>query len=115
MTPQEIEKEIQARVEFKLSELMTGVKNRVALKYRQAFDMSQKSQYAWQAFKEVEEMMKKEISMATPYDNMDKRKKWEAKEKAVANISHSLDLRGTRDYEHKVKIIVREIETAQNY
>ncbi len=42
----EIEKEVQARVEFKLSELLTAVKNRVGFKYRQAFDMTRESQYA---------------------------------------------------------------------
>jgi len=115
MSEQEIEKEVQARVEFKMNELLTGVKNRVGFKYKQAFDMTQKSQYIWQAWEELEGMVKKEVAMATPYSDMDKRKKWEAKEKAVDNITKSLDLRGRQDYQHKVKVIVSEIENAQNY
>jgi len=53
--------------------------------------------------------------MPPPYNDMNKRKKWEAKERAVTNICQSLDLRGKKDYEHKIKIIVSEIEKAQNY
>jgi len=110
----EIEKEVQARVEFKLSELLTAVKNRVGFKYRQAFDMTRESQYAWQAFEELEGMLKKEVMMATPYDEMDKQAKWMAKEKAVANLIKSLKLDGY-DKQQKVKFIVSEIENAQNY
>lgn len=115
MSELEIEKEIQARVAFKMNELLTGVKNKVRYKYKQAFDMTQNSQYIWQAWEELEEMVKKEVAMATPYNDMDKRKKWEAKEKAVDNITKSLDLRGRHDYPHKVRVIVSEIEKAQNY
>jgi hypothetical protein len=115
MTPQEIEKEIQARVEFKLNELLTGVKNRVGFKYKAAFDMTRESEYAWKAFKELEEMLHKEINMPTPRDNMAIQKKWEAKQFAVEKIEKSLDLRGRRDYDDKIRVIVAAIETAQNY
>lgn len=110
-----VEKEIQARVEFKMNELLTGVKNRVSYKYGQAFDMTQKSQYIWEAWKELAEMVQKEIAMGTPYNDMDKRAKWEAKEKAVKKIETSLDLRGRHDYLPKVRTIVAAIEEAQNY
>lgn len=115
MTDIDIEKEVQARVEFKMNELFEGVKNAVAWKYKQAFDMTQKSQYIWQAFEELEQMVRKEVMMATPRNNMHNHKKWEAKEKAVSNIVSSLDLRGRKDYHHKVRIIASEVESAQNY
>lgn len=111
----EQEKEIQARLEFKMNELLTGVKNRVALKYAQAFDMTRKSQYMWQAFEELEEMVKKEINMAPPYDEMAKRKMGEAKNRAVEKIANSLNLIGSRAYEGKIRVIVSAIEEAQNY
>jgi len=115
MSEQEIEREIQERVQFKLNELLTGLKNRVAFKYGQAFDMTLKSQYIWQAFEEVNEMFKKEAILPVPYDDMGRRKKWEAKEKAVENIMKTLDFKGQHEYENKIKIIVSEIEKAQNY
>lgn len=114
-TETDIEGEVQARVEFKMNELLEGVKNRVGHKYRQAFDMTRESQYMWQAFEELEGMVKKEVAMATPYNDMHKREKWEAKEKAVRNIVQSLDLKERRDYHQKVKVLVSEIEAAQNF
>ena len=114
MTEQEIESEVQARVEFKMNEFLTCVKNRVGFKYQQAFDMSQKSQYAWQAFEELSEMLKKEIKMHTPCDEMSKRRKWEAKEKSVDKIVNTLDLRG-RDYDGKIRTIVSAVEIAQDW
>lgn len=115
MTESEIEAEVQARVEFKMNEFFTGVKNIVGWKYKQAFDMTQKSQYIWQAFEELEQMFRKEIKMPTPYDDMAKRRKWEAKEEAVKNITESLDLRGLRYYPDKIRVIAREVEKAQNF
>ena len=115
MSEQEIEAEVQARVEFKMNEFLTCVKNKVGFKYKQAFDMSQKSQYAWQAFEELSEMLKKEIRMPTPYDEMSKRRMWEAKNKAVENIMKSLDFRGRHEYDQKVKSIVSEVENAQRW
>lgn len=114
MTEKDIEKEIQARVEFKMNELLTGVKNRVAFKYIKAFDMTRESQYAWEAFEELEEMLKKEVHMATPSNQMDGDKKWAAKEKAVKNIMEHFGCRGS-EYDRKVRVIVNEIEKAQNY
>ena len=120
MSEQEIEKEIQARVEFKMNELLTGVKNRVSFKYKQAFDMTQKSQYIWQAWEELEEMVKKEVAMATPYNDMDKRKKWEAKETAINEIRKELEnkfrgvLRG-QEFEMMIRRLVIHVEKAQNY
>lgn len=110
----EIEQEIQARVEFKMNEFLTALKNRINFKYRQTFDMTQKSQYAWQSFEEISEMMKKEINLPTPCDEMAKRRKWELKEKAVEKIVKSLDLYG-RNYDSKINTIVSAVETAQNW
>jgi len=116
MSEKDIEREIQARVEFKMNELLTGVKNRVRFLYCQAFDMTKESEYAWDAFAQLEEMFKKELHMGTPSNQMDLERRWKAKEKAVDNIMECLDLRG-RDstYDAKVRKVVSEIEKAQNY
>ena len=114
-TEQEFEKEVQLRVEFKMNEFLTALKNRVNFKWQQAFDMTRESEQAWKSFKEISEMMQKEIKMSVPYDDMAKRKKWEAKEKAVDYITETLKLRGSTDYSHKIKSIVNAIETAQDW
>lgn len=118
MTP-EIEKEVQARVEFKMNEFLTGVKNKVKWKYGQAFDMTQKSQYIWQAWEELEEMLKKEVVMPTPYDEMAKRNKWEAKETAVNQIMESIrsTFRGynSNGRDRIVNSIISAVEKAQNF
>lgn len=114
MKEQDIEKEIQARVEFKMNELLTGVKNRVGHKYGQAFDMTKESQYALEAFRELEQMVKKEIEMSTPSNHMDRDKKWAAKEIAVKNIMEHFKCVGS-EYHSKVGKVVSEIEDAQNY
>lgn len=113
-TTQEFDMEVHLQVEFKMNEFLTGVKNRLARKHGQAFDMTRQSHDVWKAFEEVSEAIKKEIDMPLPYDNMTKQKKWEAKEMAVAQIVKTLDLQG-RDYDRKIKSIVSIVETAQNY
>lgn len=114
-TKEEIELEIQARIEFKMNEFLTAVKNRLNFKHRQAFDMSKESQEAWKAFEELSVMLRKEINMPTPSDNMVKERKWKAKEKAVENILKTLDVHGKKEFHYKIQTIVSEIENAQNY
>lgn len=115
MSEKEIQDEVNARVEFKMNEFLLSLKNRVRHKHLQAFDMTQRSQYIWEAFKELSEMVHKETYMGTPHDEMAKERKWVAKEKAVDKICNSLDLRGDRRYTEKIRIIVSAIETAQNW
>lgn len=114
MDEKDIEREIQARVDFKMTELLTGVKNRVLHKYNQAFDMTRESEYTWKAFEELAEMVKKETVMGTPRNDMDMHARWKAKEVAVENIMEIFKCRG-RDYDVKIRRLVIEIETAQEY
>jgi hypothetical protein len=119
MTPEEeIELEIQARIEFKYDEFKTALKNRLQFKYGQMWDMTHKSQYIWEAFKEVSEMIGKEVSMAPPSNEMVKLRKWKAKEKAVEDIMNVFNLRGQlrpSEYQSKVRQVVSIVETSQNY
>lgn len=111
----DIENEVQARIEFKMNEFMMGMKNACTRNWHIAAQSgNQKYQHYWEAFEQMKEMFEKEIRMPPPYDDMYKRKKWEAKEKAVKNIANSLDLKGRRDYDHKIRIVASEIEKAQN-
>jgi len=114
MSELEIEKEIQAKVEFKMNEFLTAVKNRLSFKYIQAFDMTIQSQYEWKAFEEVSEMIKKEIYMPTPYDNMVEIKKNKKRDIAVDKIVKILDIRD-REYREKIRSIVSAIELAQDW
>lgn len=116
MTPKEIEDEIQARIEFKMEEFLTSLKNRLVIKRQGVFQLeTMDSYYTWKAFEEVCAVMRKEIRMAPPYDEMAKKRKWEAKEKAVDNIVNKLKLQGTDNWWLKQKIIANEIENSQNW
>ena len=114
MTELEINKEIQARIEFKMNEVLTSIKNRLGYKYQQAFDMTQNSNAEFRAFQELSEIFKKEMYLPTPYDNMSEEKKRKAKDKAVDKIVDSFELRGY-EYEMKIRTIVSAIEMAQNW
>lgn len=114
------EKEVNARVEFNMDEFKSVLKNTVAGKYRQAWDMTLKSQYKWEAFEEFEQLFNKEIKMPTPYDDMHSRKKWEVKEAAINSIRKELEikLRGNmrgRDFDMLIRRIVKEVELAQDF
>jgi hypothetical protein len=115
MTKLEIEDEINARVIFKMNELLTGVKNRVGFKYQQAFDMTRESEQAWKAFEELEGMFKKEIKLPTPIDNMAMVKKWKNKEKAVDKMKELISFKDGHELHHKLSKIVNIIEEAQDW
>jgi len=114
MTDIEIEQEIQARIEFKMNEFKTSLKNRLAFKYRQIFDETKESFAVWKAFEEVCEVLQKEVQMPTPHDNMAQERKRKAKDVAVEKIVKTLDLRG-RDYHDKIRVIVSAVEVAQEW
>lgn len=118
MAQEEIELEIQARIEFKYDEFKTALKNSLQFKYGQMWDMTHKSQYIWEGFKEVVQMIDKEVGMSTPSNEMVRLRKWKAKEKAIEDITKVLNSRGeysSREFQSKIKQIVSIVETAQNY
>ena len=116
MTPQQIEDEIQARIEFKMDEFLTSLKNRLIIKKTIAFNnRTMESYHTWKAFEEVCEVLRKEVRMAPPHDEMAKKRKWEAKEKAVDNIVAKLKLQGTDNWWEKQKIIANEVIKSQEW
>lgn len=115
---EEIELEIQARIEFKFDEFKTSLKNRLQFKHGQAWDMTRESQYVWQAFQEVVGMINKEVTMSTPSNEMVRLRKWKTKEKAIEDITKVFNSRGeysSREFQSKIKQVVSIVETAQNY
>ncbi len=119
MTPEEeLELEIQARIDFKFDEFKTSLKNRLQFKYGQMWDMTHKSQYIWEAFKEISEIIRKEVSMAPPSNEMVKLRKWKAKEEAIEDITNVFNSRGEYshgEFQSKIKQVVSIVERAQNY
>jgi hypothetical protein len=66
-----IEKEIQARVDFKMNELLKAIENRANANWSIAFKIgSQKHSYYWEAFEQMKSMFQKELEMSYPYDRM---------------------------------------------
>lgn len=112
----DIEKEIEARVEFKMNELLTGIKNVAKTNWHIAFNgSSQKHSYYWEAFTQMEEMFHKEMKMALPYPSMEVHNRKQARDKAVRKITDRLNMRGTRDSDQITRVIVEAVEQAQNF
>ena len=108
------EKEIQARIDFKLSELLTGLENRAKAEWNNAFNMnSQKHTNYWEAFSELKKMLRKEIEMAPPHDEMAEVRRKEVRDEAVSAIADRLIKKGEPNYHGKLKAVVDAVEKAQ--
>ena len=115
MSQEEIEKEIQARVEFKMNELLTAVQNTAETNWGLAFsEMSAKHTHYWEAFNQLAVMLKKESEMATPCNEMHIANKRLKRDRAIDKIMDRFAQRGTRGYHQKEKFLVSVIEAAQD-
>ena len=115
MNQEEIEKEIQARVEFKMNELLIAVQNTAKTNWELAFNSrSAKHTHYWEAFNQFAAMLKKEAAMATPCNEMHVANKRFKRDRAIDKIMERLVQRGTRDYHQKEKFLVSIIEDAQD-
>jgi hypothetical protein len=111
-----IEKEVEARVNFKMNELLNAIKNTAMANWNIAFQSnSQKNSHYWEAFEQMKQMLIKEMQMATPFNNMDEQNRRNKRDKAVDKIMESFYKRGERDYLHKERLLVSIIEDAQNW
>lgn len=111
----ENEREIEARVEFKINELFTGIKNTIKNNYIAALHSgSSKYYYYWEAFTIFENMIEKEIKMGVPYNEMAKQKLKEKRDKAVDDIMGRLCKKGSPDYHQKQKFVVNIVEKLLN-
>lgn len=109
------ENEIHARIEFKLGEYKTALKNTIASYNGISFEHgSIAHQHQAKGLQQALKLLNKEIDMGTPHDQMHKEKLRIARHKAVERIAQSILQRGQRDYNHKLTIINSNIEEAQN-
>ncbi len=116
MTEQDIEKEVQARVDYKMNELITACTNIANTNFGAAFNSGHpKYVYYMEAFKEFKQMIVKEKHMPLPIDHLVETKKREKRDKAVEKLSDRLLKRSTRDYHHLQMVISETIEEAQRY
>lgn len=110
----DIEKEVQARVEFKMNELLTAVENTAKNNWNSAFHSGNpKHAHYWEAFSQLKGMLSKEIKMSTPFDNMAKQDKRRKRNIAIEKIMGRFCKRGERDYHQKERLLVSIIEEAQ--
>lgn len=110
------EREIQARVDFKINELLTAVENTAKANWNIAFQgNSQKHSHYWEAFGQMRQMLIKEVQMATPYNDMAEQKRRNKRDEAIDKIMERFCKRGERDYHEKERLLVSLIENAQNW
>lgn len=107
-----IEQEVQARVDFKLNELLTAMENTAKANWHTAFgSMSQKHTHYWEAFTQMKAMMEKEMKMAPPYDDMAEQKRRKKRDQAVKVIMETVCHRGDHDYHPKERRLAIIIES----
>jgi hypothetical protein len=110
----EIQREVQAQVEFKMNELLTGMKNVAMINWEISFlNNSVKHCHYWEAFEQMTKMLNKEMHMGTPIDNVAALKRREKKNKAVEKIIERLRLRGTKDWQYTERFLSDTIDEAQ--
>lgn len=118
LTPDQIEEEVQARVEFKMNQFLTAIKNMANANWHLAFQ-SGRSKYAnyWEAFGEIEKWFKKELNTPTPSDHMADDLKRKKKRDVIDNIKKEINQFGLlrpKDEERIHNFLAREIENLQN-
>ena len=112
---EEIEKEVQARVEFKIRQILTAVENTARAHQATAFlGGHPKYSYYAEALRQAIGIIKKEMKMATPVDQMHLQNMREKREKAIDEIVTLFDIRGKRDMHMIEKRLVDIIKSAQN-
>lgn len=123
-TEQDIEREVQARVAFKMEELLTGLRNRAKLEYQLAVDMvdvpaqSAKHMHYNEAYKNFIAMVLKECNMPTPSSEMYEARLHMGKDMAVNKIMRRINdatrgRLGPNDTHGITKTVVSAIEEAQ--
>ena len=114
MSNEEIEKEVNERLRFKLQELEDGMKNRLGHNKRSAFSMifngdpagSQRAQHYAEAWEEVLDVFKKEKDMGVPQLHMYANKIAKAKNNYVDAIMLYMDdeLKIIRGYDPRMRM-----------
>ena len=117
----EIEAEVQARVAFKMNELLTGVKNTAKANWHASFSQnSQKYFHYSEALKQFAGMVKKEIEMGTPYAKMSyeekinkEKKDRKLRDEAIEEIITRFSIRGTKQHREFEQVLVNVFKKIQ--
>lgn len=114
MSEQDIENEVNSRVEFKLNEILTSLENHTKLNWSLAFhNNSVKHTHYYEAFNQIKTMITKEITLPVPYDNMYHQEQRTKRDQAIDDIVKRFSMRGEKDYQQKVSFLVGVIERLQ--
>lgn len=109
-----IEEEIQARIDFKMNELLKAVKNTCIREWGLSYiNNSQKHLHYHEAFSMMERILIKERDLVTPSNEMSKEIKRKKRDLAINKIMERFCKRGDRDYHHKEKLLVDIIKEFQ--
>jgi hypothetical protein len=120
MTPEEIEEEVQARVKFKLDDVLSHAEARIKKYYNASFMTSMhgnvqesiKCTARQEAFEEFKEIVYKELYMSVPIDNMALTAKRKLRDEAVDKL-RSFHKIGSH-YERRPTAIVSIVEKLLN-
>ena len=119
MTEEEIENEVNARVDFKMNELLTAFKNIAGTNYGLAWStMNTKYVYYKEAYDQAIEIFKKEISIPTPSNRMYSDEMRKKKDIAVTRISNYILKHyrtQIRDLQQLNSFLANEIEKTQKF
>ncbi len=116
MTNQEIEKEIQARVNFKMNELLTNVTNMANTNWGIVVNSGHpKYHYYFEAFKQFKQILIKEKNLPLPYDRIHEHNKKEYRDKIIEKLEKRLLKRGTQSYPIDMKVLIEGVEEAMNF
>lgn len=107
----DIEKEVQARVEFKMNELLTAIKNNAENYWTIAFNTGNpKYEHYWEAFGFFKTQLEKETKMQPPCNEMAERKRIEKRNAAIEQIVSRICKRGQSDYHQNERFVASVIE-----
>lgn len=115
MSKEQIEKEVQARVDFKINEILKGVENQANLNWQIAFNnTNQKHTHYWEVFSQLKSMIKNEIDLPVPYDEMYEIKYREIRDNYIDILSEKFLKRGTPNYIPNLRFVVSIVEEILN-
>lgn len=110
-----IEQEVEARVKFKMNEILTAVENTAKANWSEAFhNNSQRHAHYFEAFEQMKKMLIKEMNLPVPYDDMAQQKRRKKRDEAINKIMERFCIRGENNYHAKERFLVSIIENIQN-
>lgn len=117
-TEEDIEREVQERVEFKLNDIQSCIKNSLN-RTKYGFYISGNRRITEESWTALKEMFRKETEMPVPYEEMYVERKRKQKNEFVDDVMEEFDriTRGMRIHPNQrhsfVKMLVSKIEKVQ--